>query len=62
MKQNHINSRVHIGVEVSNKPCEDRHAQLQLSGINGYATAVYDGHGGWQVSHLCSKLLLNKLD
>lgn len=24
--------------------------------------AVFDGHGGWQVSHLCSKILLGKLE
>jgi len=48
-KQNSINNRVHISVIESNHPCEDRKDVLQLTSIAGYAAAVYDGHGGWQV-------------
>ena len=48
-KPNLIDNRVYIDVEVSNKPCEDRSAKKQLSSIGGYAVAVFDGHGGWQV-------------
>ena len=25
---------------------------IQLTGIDGYAAAVYDGHGGWQVVNI----------
>jgi hypothetical protein len=46
---NKLENRVHINVEVSNSPCEDRNDVLQLTSIDGYAAAVYDGHGGWQV-------------
>lgn len=67
--QNQIEGRVFIDVEVSNKPCEDRSSITQLKNVNGYAVAVFDGHGGWQMvyifiiqSHLCSQILLNKLD
>jgi hypothetical protein len=38
-------------VEESNFPCEDRKDVLQLTAINGFAAAIYDGHGGWQVVH-----------
>lgn len=48
-RANDLNNRIYIDVEVSNKPCEDRSAKIQLKSIGGYAFAVYDGHGGWQV-------------
>lgn len=48
-KPNLMENRVHINVEISNKPCEDRNAKIQLNNVNGYAVAVFDGHGGWQV-------------
>lgn len=48
-KRNIIKDRVFLGAEVSNKPCEDRSAIHQLKGVDGYAVAVFDGHGGWQV-------------
>jgi hypothetical protein len=50
-KPNLINERVHQIVLESNFPCEDRRDVLQLTAIEGYAAAVYDGHGGWQVVH-----------
>lgn len=60
---------MHVQVEISNSPCEDRSGVMQLTSIDGYAAAVYDGHGGWQVvkmwviqSQLCSDKLLKKLD
>lgn len=46
---NLIEGRVFVDVEISNKPCEDRSSIAQLKNINGYAVAVFDGHGGWQV-------------
>lgn len=33
----------------SNHPCEDRSDFRQLINYPGYAAAIYDGHGGWQV-------------
>ncbi len=50
-QQNIIDNRVFIDVEQSNRPCEDRSSKIQLKSINGYAVAVFDGHGGWQVVH-----------
>ena len=49
LKPNIIDNRVHQIVLESNSPCEDRRSVLQLMAIEGYAAAVYDGHGGWQV-------------
>lgn len=49
MKPNVIDERVHEIQLESNLPCEDRKDVIQLQSIEGYAAAVYDGHGGWQV-------------
>jgi hypothetical protein len=49
LKPNVIDERVHEIQLESNLPCEDRKDVLQLQSIEGYAAAVYDGHGGWQV-------------
>ena len=49
LKQNKMEHRIFTSVLESNLPCEDRKDVLQLTGIEGYAAAVYDGHGGWQV-------------
>lgn len=58
LARNKLENRSHIQVEISNSPCEDRHDTLQLTSIDGYAAAVYDGHGGWQVV-LSSSFSLN---
>jgi hypothetical protein len=57
LARNKLENRSHIQVEISNSPCEDRNDTLQLTSIDGYAAAVYDGHGGWQVvlSSPCSR-------
>jgi pyruvate dehydrogenase phosphatase len=34
----------------SNDPCEDRFNVYQFKEFKGYYVAVFDGHGGWQVS------------
>lgn len=47
--KNKLENRSHIQVEISNSPCEDRNDIIQLTSIDAYAAAVYDGHGGWQV-------------
>ena len=49
LERNKLDNRLHTSVLESNFPCEDRKDVLQLSSIEGYAAAVYDGHGGWQV-------------
>ena len=49
LKQNNLRNRIFTSVLESNFPCEDRKDILQLTSIEGYAAAVYDGHGGWQV-------------
>lgn len=49
LARNKLENRSHTQVEISNSPCEDRNDTLQLTSIDGYAAAVYDGHGGWQV-------------
>jgi hypothetical protein len=35
--------------EAADSPSEDRSEFYQLTSVDGYAAAVYDGHGGWQV-------------
>lgn len=57
-----MKDRVYTGLEISNKPCEDRNSQKQLTSINGFAVAVFDGHGGWQVviSLLFSQIIVKK--
>ena len=44
-------------VNPSNKPCEDRFNCHQLKNLDGYYSAVFDGHGGWQVAELAMKKL-----
>jgi len=58
LKQNSIENRIYTSVLESNLPCEDRKDVLQLTSIEGFAAAVYDGHGGWQVV-LCFLYSLN---
>ena len=52
LQQNKIENRIFTSVLESNSPCEDRKDVLQLTAIDGFAAAVYDGHGGWQVVYL----------
>ena len=46
-KRNNLTSRAQIVVNPSNAPCEDRFNCYQLKNLEGYYSAVFDGHGGW---------------
>jgi hypothetical protein len=54
-ERNKLNNRVKILVNPSNEPCEDRFNCYQFKNLNGFYSAVFDGHGGWQVSELAMK-------
>lgn len=40
----------------ANNPIEDRYAYGKLSSVDGFAAGVFDGHGGWQVCELTSRV------
>ena len=54
-KRDLLKSRVNIIQYPANFPCEDRFDAVQFNKSNGYYTAVFDGHGGWQVSEYAMK-------
>ena len=56
-KRDLLKSRVNIIQYPANFPCEDRFDAVQFNKSNGYYTAVFDGHGGWQVSEYAMKYL-----
>mmetsp|Transcript_4584 Transcript_4584/g.6958 ORF Transcript_4584/g.6958 Transcript_4584/m.6958 type:complete len:100 (+) Transcript_4584:1050-1349(+) len=51
-ERNKLQSRVEVVVNPSNDPCEDRFNCFQLKNLDGFYSAVFDGHGGWQVAEL----------
>lgn len=40
----------------ANSPIEDRYAYGRLTSVDGFAAGVFDGHGGWQVCNLKSRI------
>lgn len=46
----------------ANDPCEDRFNCYQFKSANAYYAAVFDGHGGWQVSDYAMRKLHVYLD
>ena len=54
-ERNILSSRAAILMNPSNEPCEDRFNCYQFKNLDGYYQAVFDGHGGWQVSELAMK-------
>lgn len=46
----------------ANEPCEDRFNCYQFKNSNAYYAAVFDGHGGWQVSDYAMRKLHTYLD
>ena len=57
-----MKSRINIVQYPANDPCEDRFQVSQLEKSNGYCAAVFDGHGGWQISNHAMKNLHLYLD
>jgi len=46
----------------SNNPIEDRWSVYQLKALPGSITAVFDGHGGWQMAEFARKHLAKEID
>lgn len=46
----------------ANEPCEDRFNCHQFKNFNGFYAAVFDGHGGWQVSEYAMRKMHIFLD
>lgn len=55
--QNVMKGRVQILQYPANSPCEDAFQAYQFKEFKGYYAAVFDGHGGWQVSNYAMKKL-----
>ncbi|CDW90803.1 protein phosphatase [Stylonychia lemnae] len=55
--RNILTNRVFIMQYPANEPCEDRFNCYQLKNIEGYYSAVFDGHGGWQLSEYAMRQL-----
>ena len=56
-ERNKLRGRATISLNPANAPCEDRAHGYQFQNLDGYYSAVFDGHGGWQVSELAVKNL-----
>ena len=55
LERNQLASRVKILINQSNDPCEDRFNCYQFKNLDGYYSAVFDGHAGWQVAEMLMK-------
>lgn len=51
LEKNKIQDRTTVAEYPANFPIEDRFTSYQLTNTPGYMTAVFDGHGGWQMVH-----------
>lgn len=61
-QRNQLKNRVQTLQYPANNPIEDRVSFAQLSNIEGFFAAVYDGHGGWQISDYCEKNIVQILE
>lgn len=52
LARNKLAGRVNDVEYPANNPIEDRHLFQELTSIQGYVAAVFDGHGGWQMVQL----------
>ena len=60
--RNTLTSRAFVLQYPANEPCEDRFNVYQFKNTNAYYAAVFDGHGGWQVSDYAMRKMHVYLD
>lgn len=61
-KRNALEKRAFVLQYPANEPCEDRFNCYQFKNQNAYYAAVFDGHGGWQVSDYAMRQMHVYLD
>jgi len=62
MDSNHNHSNFSHIQYPSNNPIEDRWLVHQLKALSGSITAVFDGHGGWQMAEFARQHLAKEID
>ena len=60
--RNTLEKRAFVLQYPANDPCEDRFNCYQFKNSQAYYAAVFDGHGGWQVSDYAMRKLHVYLD
>jgi len=61
-ERNKLEKRAFVLQYPANQPCEDRFNCYQFKSQDAYYAAVFDGHGGWQVSDHAMRHLHTYLD
>lgn len=60
MYTNDSKNRVNYLQYAANNPIEDKYIFGNLESVPGFVSGVFDGHGGWQVCKLKSKICFRK--